>query len=485
MSFYRLLYIIYKPVVFPEICLELSISVMTINEQQEFLIQKYNVPAPRYTSYPTVPFWDKEIPDTKRWLQVVKRTFEESNATKGISLYLHLPFCEVLCTYCGCNTRITKNHSVEEGYIDAILAEWQLYLNQFTEKPVIRELHLGGGTPTFFKPENLRKLLEGIYAGSELHSEKEFSFEGHPNNTTTAHLQTLYDLGFRRVSYGIQDFDPKVQLTINRIQPFEKVKHVTDEARRIGYESVNFDLIYGLPYQTQQSVSETIDKVAELMPDRIAFYSYAHVPWVKPGQRSYSDKDLPDNAEKRALYELGLQKFKALGYSDIGMDHFALPEDTLYKALQQKELHRNFMGYTTCQTDLLIGLGTSSISDAKYGYFQNLKKVEAYKEAVLGGELAVLKGHFLTEEDLMLKEAILSIACKGQLILGKKLKALLPYDAFIELNKMEEEGLIRLSENELSVTALGKAFTRNICMVFDLKLRNNEPAEQQIFSKAI
>ena len=456
-----------------------------MNATQEYLIQKYNVPAPRYTSYPTVPYWDKQVPHAQQWMDIVKYTFDASNATKGISLYIHLPFCEVLCTYCGCNTRITKNHSVEEGYIQAILAEWNLYLQQFSEKPIIRELHLGGGTPTFFKPENLRKLLEGIYEGAILHPQKEFSFEGHPNNTTTEHLQTLYDLGFRRVSYGIQDFDPKVQLTINRIQPFENVKHVTDEARRIGYESVNFDLIYGLPYQTLQSVGETIDKVAELMPDRIAFYSYAHVPWVKPGQRSYSDKDLPDNAEKRALYELGLTKLKSLGYTDIGMDHFALPGDALYKAWQNKELHRNFMGYTTCQTDLLLGLGTSSISDAKYGYLQNLKKVESYKEAVLGGELAILKGHFLTEDDLLLKEAILSIACKGEVLLNEKLLSLLPHNAYAQLQEMEQEGLLELSDNKLIVTSQGKAFTRNICMVFDLKLRETAPAEQQVFSKAI
>ncbi|MBW7468442.1 oxygen-independent coproporphyrinogen III oxidase [Pontibacter aydingkolensis] len=458
---------------------------MNVNEQQEYLIQKYNVPAPRYTSYPTVPYWDKEIPAAAQWMDVVKYTFAESNAAKGISLYIHLPFCEVLCTYCGCNTRITKNHSVEEGYIQAILAEWGLYLQQFSEKPIIRELHLGGGTPTFFKPENLRKLLEGIYEGAILHPEKEFSFEGHPNNTTTAHLETLYDLGFRRVSFGIQDFDPKVQITINRIQPYENVKHVTDEARRIGYDSVNFDLIYGLPYQTLQSVSETIDKVAELMPDRIAFYSYAHVPWVKPGQRSYSDKDLPDNAEKRALYELGLEKFKALGYTDIGMDHFALPQDALYKAWEQKELHRNFMGYTTFQTDLLIGLGTSSISDAKYGYMQNLKKVETYKEAVLNGELAILKGHFLTQEDLRLKEAILEIACRSELYLDLGLLSMLNDEAIDQLKEMQKEGIIELENHRLTVTPVGKAFTRNICMVFDLRLRQAAPYEQQVFSKAI
>ncbi|WP_068839850.1 oxygen-independent coproporphyrinogen III oxidase [Pontibacter akesuensis] len=456
-----------------------------MSTQQERLVQKYNVPAPRYTSYPTVPFWDNEKPAADKWMQMVQRTFAESNAEKGISLYIHLPFCEALCTYCGCNKRITKNHKVEGGYLEAVLKEWDLYLQQFPEKPVIRELHLGGGTPTFFSPENLSLLLEGIYAGAELHPEKEFSFEGHPNNTTTEHLQTLYDLGFRRVSYGIQDFDLKVQLTINRFQPYKNVKHVTDEARRIGYDSVNFDLIYGLPYQTLQSVGETIDKVAQLMPDRIAFYSYAHVPWVSPGQRSYTDKDLPDNVEKRALYELGLQKLTALGYTDIGMDHFALPHDPLYKAMQQKELHRNFMGYTTCQTDLMIGLGTSSISDAKYGYMQNLKKVEDYEAAVNRIELGIFKGHFLTEEDLRIKEAILQIACNGELELEEQLIAILPADTFAALEEMEEEGLVLLGNNKLIVTPNGKAFIRNVCMVFDLRLKRNVPSELQVFSKAI
>ena len=448
------------------------------------LIEKYNVPAPRYTSYPTVPFWNPEVPVAEKWFEVVRHTFAESNQQKGISLYLHLPFCEALCTYCGCNTRITKNHGVEDGYIKIILAEWQLYLNQFSEKPIIRELHLGGGTPTFFSPANLKLLLEKLFATAEIHTEREFSFEGHPNNTTTEHLQVLYDLGFRRVSYGIQDFDPLVQLTINRIQPYENVKFVTEEARRIGYESVNFDLIYGLPHQTPESVAKTIDQVATLRPDRIAFYSYAHVPWVKPGQRSYSEKDLPDSVLKRALYDLGLEKLSAMGYADVGMDHFALPHDPLFQAQQNNTLHRNFMGYTTCQTELLIGLGTSSISDAKYAYLQNLKKVETYKASIAQGELAVFKGHFLTSEDLIIKEAILSIACRNKLTWTEEITQLLDSEATTKLEQMANEGLIILSESGLQVTDLGKAFIRNICMVFDLKVKQAS-LEKPSFSKAI
>ncbi|KAA3437132.1 oxygen-independent coproporphyrinogen III oxidase [Rufibacter hautae] len=451
----------------------------------EKLIQKYNVSAPRYTSYPTVPFWDQQAPTTEQWFQVVEKAFTESNATKGISLYLHLPFCESLCTYCGCNTRITKNHGVELGYIETLLAEWKQYVSRFSEKPIIRELHLGGGTPTFFSPENLRILLEGIYASAEIHPEREFSFEGHPNNTTTEHLQTLYDLGFRRVSYGIQDFDPLVQLTINRIQPFEKVQRATEEARSIGYESVNFDLIYGLPHQTPASVEDTINQVALLRPDRIAFYSYAHVPWVKPSQRGYSEKDLPAGPSKRALYELGLQMFRDLGYHDIGMDHFALPQDALFLAQQNGTLHRNFMGYTTCHTDLLIGLGVSSISDAKYGYLQNLKKVEEYKAGIASGNLAILKGHLLTQEDLIRKEAILDLACKGKLQLTSENLFMLDDPTIANLWQMEKEGLLSMKESVIRISALGQAFLRNICMLFDQKVKQTEQEFSSTFSKAI
>lgn len=236
----------------------------------EELIKKYNVPVPRYTSYPTVPFWDKKEPKHEQWLNTVKRTFDETNQSEGISIYIHLPFCESLCTYCGCNTRITKNHKVEEEYIEALLAEWKIYLSTFNEKPIIRELHIGGGTPTFFSPKNLALFIEQLLKHTVIHSHHEFGFEGHPNNTTKKHLQALYNLGFRRVSYGIQDLDVKVQQTINRIQPFENVKRATDDAREVGYESVNFDLIYGLPYQTKETVTNTISRISELRPDRIA-----------------------------------------------------------------------------------------------------------------------------------------------------------------------------------------------------------------------
>lgn len=451
----------------------------------EALIRKYNVPAPRYTSYPTVPYWDTAELSLTKWQQIVKKAFDETNEEKGISLYIHLPFCESLCTYCGCNKRITKNHKVEDPYIEAVLEEWHMYRRIFGKRAILRELHLGGGTPTFFSPRNLKWLVSAILESVEIHPVHDFSFEGHPNNTTIEHLQVLYDQGFRRVSFGVQDLDMKVQVAINRIQPFKNVKDVTAAARAIGYTSINFDLIYGLPFQTLKGVGETIDKVGELMPDRIAFYSYAHVPWLRTGQRGYADEDLPDSEEKRQLYELGKEKLTALGYVDIGMDHFSLPGDKLYKAAKDSTLHRNFMGYTVCNTDLLVGLGTSAISDAKYGYAQNAKVVEAYKEKVLEGRLPVFKGHEMTEEDLRLRSAILTLLCQNTLSIDTGLSKVLDEECKRQFEEMQEEGLVEIDGNVLKVTELGRAFIRNIAMVLDKRLQRKKPSESPVFSKAI
>ncbi len=449
------------------------------------LVEKYNVPAPRYTSYPTVPFWENENLAQDQWLETVHRSFVESNPSKGISLYFHLPFCESLCTYCGCNKRITKNHSVEGEYIDALLAEWDIYLQSFGQTPNIREIHLGGGTPSFFSPENLDRLLSGVLGKSSISPTFEFGFEGHPNNVTKAHLETLFKLGFKRMSLGVQDFDEKVQKAINRIQPFENVKRATTMARETGFNSLNFDLIYGLPFQTLEIINTTIDRVGELMPDRIAFYSYAHVPWKAPSQRGYSEADLPESAVKRMLYETGKRRLLDLGYQDVGMDHFALPDDSLFKAKANKTLHRNFMGYTPYPTDLLLGLGCSSISDSKYAYAQNLKVVEDYKDKVLAQELAVFKGHLMTNEDLRFKQVILDLSCRGEVFLDQELRSQMDDASFEELKEMEMEGLLTLAGDQLKVTETGFAFVRNICMVFDMRLHRNQEAREKMFSKSI
>jgi oxygen-independent coproporphyrinogen-3 oxidase len=340
------------------------------------LLQKYNVPGPRYTSYPTVPYWQTTPPSPEQWGELVNDTFSVANKKEGISLYIHIPFCESLCTYCGCNTRITINHKVERPYLEAVVKEWELYKKLLgNEKPVIRELHIGGGTPTFFSPENLKELISRLLDGCIVHEKSDFSFEAHPGNTTDEHLQALYEVGFRRVSIGVQDFNPIVLEIINRHQTFDQVKHLIEKAREIGYTSVNFDVVYGLPQQKVCSMTQTIFQVIKMRPDRIAFYSYAHVPWIKPGQRRFTEEDLPDSMKKLAIYETCRGALELSGYEDIGMDHFALKTDNLYKAFDEKRLHRNFMGYTDSQTTLLIGLGVSAISDSWWGYAQNEKGV--------------------------------------------------------------------------------------------------------------
>lgn len=448
------------------------------------LIKKYNIAVPRYTSYPTVPYWDK-TPTQDEWKQHVASTFKASNSKNGISLYIHLPYCESLCTYCACNTRITINHQVEKPYIESLLKEWRMYLNVFGEKPKIKEIHLGGGTPTFFSSENLQLLLQSILDTSEKTADAEFSFEAHPNNTTAQHLKTLYDLGFKRVSFGIQDFDEKVQIAINRLQSIEQVKKVVEEARAIGYTSINFDLVYGLPFQTLKSVTDTIHLVNELRPDRIAFYSYAHVPWLKPGQRKFTEKDLPEDEEKRQLYEKGLELFKENGYTDIGMDHFALPADTLYEAMNNKTLHRNFMGYTHNYTQLMVSLGASSISDTWDAFAQNYKTVEQYREAVDKNEFPIFKGHILSTEDLILRKHILNIMCKGFTSWEKpeqQCDAL--YAGLERLEELEKDGLVKVNGTQLEVSESGRTFLRNICMCFDAHYWAKSPTSK-IFSSSI
>jgi oxygen-independent coproporphyrinogen-3 oxidase len=450
----------------------------------QHLAQKYNVAAPRYTSYPTVPYWDNDLFNLTEWKLTVTQSFFESNKEEGISLYVHLPFCEELCTYCGCNTRITKNHRVEEPYINAVLQEWKNYREVFGNIPIIKEIHLGGGTPTFFSAFNLQRLIEGLLLDVHIHPDAEFSFEAHPGNTTVDHLQTLFDLGFRRLSLGIQDFDPAVQLIINRHQTYEQVRLVTQLARQIGYTSINYDLIYGLPLQTLEGLINTMNLVAGLLPDRIAFYSYAHVPWIKPGQRLFTEKDLPDAKEKNNLYEIGRSLLQHYGYKDIGMDHFALPTDSLSLAETTGDLHRNFMGYTHQHTKLLVGLGVSAISDSWYAFGQNVKTVEEYLNLVKHG-LPVIKGHILTADDLVLRKHITNIMCGGYTSWNHIIE---PCEALCgglrRMQTLEEDGLIEIKPGEISVTPLGKRFLRNICMALDAKLWANQP-QSQLFSMAI
>jgi len=446
------------------------------------LIEKYNVAAPRYTSYPTVPFWENEAFNEQEWKSNVVARYNQSKE-QGISIYIHLPYCESLCTYCGCNTRITKNHKVEEPYIDCVLKEWEMYHRLLSEGGIlIHEIHLGGGTPTFFQPENLEKLIKGILKGNRKTSDASFSFEAHPANTTKEHLQSLYDLGFKRLSLGIQDFDEKVQFVINRQQSVTDVSRVMTEAREIGYESINFDLIYGLPMQTMESVQMTLDVSLKMSPDRISFYSYAHVPWIKPGQRRFTEMDLPVGEDKLALYNLGKAMIQEAGYEDVGMDHFAKKEDALFIANANGTLHRNFMGYADQYTPLMIGLGVSSISDAWTAFGQNVKTVEEYQKCIQEGKLPVFKGHLLDEEDVIIRQYILDMMCRGvvNLIPNSELNARI----LERLESLECDGLVKINELEISITVVGKSFLRNVCMAFDERLQRTKEREN-LFSQAI
>ncbi len=450
------------------------------------LIQKYNVPGPRYTSYPTVPYWNTDEFSVSEYCKTVEKSFEATNKSDGISLYIHLPFCESMCTFCGCTKRITKNHSVEAPYIAAVLKEWRLYCQLFQQKPNIKELHIGGGTPTFFSPEHLEDLINGIFALANKRADCEMSFEGHPNNTTKEHLQKLYDLGFRRVSFGVQDYSDKVQKAINRVQPFANVAKVTLWAREIGYESVGHDIIFGLPFQTKEDVIDTIEKTASLHPDRLAFYGYAHTPWVKGvGQRGFKDEDLPKDSQKRDLYETGKRMLEQCGYHEIGMDHFALATDGLFKAMTENRLHRNFMGYTDSKTQLMIGLGVSAIGDSWHGFGQNSKNLSDYYQLLEWNQLPIVKGHILTDEDVIVRTHILNLMCRFETS-WKNPKMLLPnlHHVIFLLKDLRMDGLLEIFYNGIKVSETGRAFVRNICMAFDLRLQRKLPAST-LFSATV
>jgi oxygen-independent coproporphyrinogen-3 oxidase len=445
------------------------------------LIAKYDVPVPRYTSYPTVPYW-AEPPGKSEWISHLRRSLNSSE--NAWSLYLHLPFCESLCTFCGCNTSITKDHKKETPYIESVLQEWNLYkaeVPELLQRP-LRHLHLGGGTPTFFSPENLAHLISTLWKDIRKDSNHfEASIEVDPRRTTSEHLRVLKELGFNRVSMGVQDFNPEVQRLVNRLQPYEITASLTAEARRLGFESVNYDLIYGLAKQTAESFADTARKTVELRPDRIALYSFALVPWIKPAQRLFRDEDLPSGADKRKLYEIAREILLEAGYVEIGMDHFALPSEGLSVASKEGKLHRNFMGYTDQKTDVLLGLGVSSISETPWSFHQNEKLLNLYQERVQAGEIPTHRGHVHTEEDRLRRQQILSLMTE------LKVSFLNPEQASAAkefLKEMQQDGLVKVTEKEVMVTEEGRPFLRNACVFFDERLRQKRP-DTQVFSKSI
>ncbi len=444
--------------------------------ESKTLVKKYNVPGPRYTSYPTVPYWKNEHLTGKDWLKVLKKT-------KGntISIYIHLPFCEQLCTFCGCHKRITKNHAIEEPYINAVLKEWFIYKKHLPADLTLTEIHLGGGTPTFFSPNELHRLILGITDGINI-SECRMGFEAHPNNTTEEHLETLFKLGFRRISLGIQDYNLQVQTAIHRIQTVHQVLNIHNKAKEIGY-SINHDLIYGLPFQDLNALISTLNITVEMRPDRIALYSYAHVPWIKgTGQRGYNEADLPNETIKSESYEYASHFLIKQGYLSIGMDHFALPHDELSIAVNNGTLHRNFMGYTIQKSTRIIGLGMSAISDAWFGFAQNSKHVESYLSSINRGEIPIFRGHLLTAKDLEIRTKILELMCKFQTTLPNNENHRI--QIVERLAPLETDGIIEINKDQVTIQPEFRGFVRNVCMCFDEHLFN-QPRKENTFSKTI
>lgn len=444
------------------------------------LYAKYDVPVPRYTSYPTVPFWSDQ-PTTEQWLDALREAAADPDSSWAI--YVHIPFCETLCTFCGCNTVITRDHGREDPYVGLLRKEWQTYARRVPElwqRPV-RQLHLGGGTPTFFSPASLGALLRPMLDGLPVRSEAfDASIEVDPRVTSTDHLDVLRHLGFTRVSMGVQDFDSNVQRLVHRVQPFEVTEQLTKVARALGYRSINYDLIYGLPRQTPEAIQRSADLTVQLAPDRIALYSFAKVPWIKPAQRLFKDEDLPEGAAKRRLYEIARERFLDAGYVEIGMDHFALPHDALSVAQHSGELHRNFMGYTEFRTTILLGIGVSAISETPTCFHQNEKIHPVFERRVNGGEIPTFRGHRLTARDRRLRQQITALMTHFSVALDSHQLD----DARSFLAAMIGDGLVQIAGNELRLTREGRPFLRNAAVFFDDHLRSKEP-ETPIFSRAM
>jgi len=443
------------------------------------LLEKYDVPVPRYTSYPAVPNW-QTTPTPDQWIAALHGALEHDDAS--LAVYLHLPFCETLCTFCGCNTVITRNHDRSAPYVETVLAELDRYVAAVAplRTRAVSQLHLGGGTPTFMAPEVLSRLLAGVAERLPLRAEGyEGSVEVDPRVTTREHLQILRQHGLTRISLGVQDIDSEVLRLVNRPQPLEITDRLCRVARECGYESINFDLIYGLPGQNADSMQRLADAVVGLRPDRLAVYSFARVPWIKPAQRKFKDEDVPAGAEKRGLYEVLRTRLLSAGYLEIGLDHFALPHDALAVAAREGTLHRNFMGYTDRRTTALLGLGVSAISETPACYHQNEKVITVYERRVADGEIPTLRGHLLSDDDRRRAGLIRSLMTTGA-------APLTPADrdeARRELADLVDDGITEIGDT-LRITAGGKPFIRNVAAFFDTYLRG-AAKEGPVYSRAI
>jgi len=465
--------------------LDIKIQGETLNVTQEIL-DRYNVPGPRYTSYPTAPEWQDSFGPAD-YEQAIQQSNEPQPA-RPLSIYMHLPFCERLCLFCGCNVVINKNHAVAVPYLESL--EWeidQLAPRLDTARPVV-QFHWGGGTPTYLSASQLERLFLFAKERFRFAPDAEIGIEIDPRVTREDQLTTLRRLGFNRISMGIQDFNPEVQQVVRRIQPYAMTKDLFDLCRALDFESINIDLIYGLPKQTPESFLDSVDKVIAMKPDRVAMFSYAHVPWLKKQQGAIA-KYIPQGMDKFQIFRTGIERFTAAGYVYIGMDHFARPDDELCVAQSNRTLHRNFQGYTTKAGADLIGLGVSSISGIDRTYAQNQRNIKEYYAAIERKELPVMRGMKLSEDDEIRRSVISRLLCHCTLRKNEVESDFgIRFDDYFaaELARLEPlraDGLVTLSADSISVTHLGRIFIRNVGMVFDKYLQ--KPKDKPVFSKTL
>ncbi len=465
--------------------LDIKIQGETLNLTQEVL-DRYNVPGPRYTSYPTAPEWSDSFGPQD--YEEALRQSNETRPARPLSLYTHLPFCDRLCLFCGCNVVISKNHDKLIPYLEKL--KWEIdQLSQRidTSRPVI-QFHWGGGTPTYLNAEQLEDLFGYTKERFTFAPDAELGIEIDPRVTREVQLSTLRRLGFNRISMGIQDFNPEVQQRVRRIQPYEDTKALYDACRALKFESVNIDLIYGLPLQTAASFLDSVEKVIGLGPDRVAMFSYAHVPWLKKQQGSFA-KLVPQGMDKFNIFRAGIERFTQAGYLYIGMDHFARPDDELCLAQKNRTLHRNFQGYTTKAGADLIALGVSSISGIDRIYAQNYRDLPSYYAAIDGNRLPIMRGMRLDEDDVIRRAVISKLLCHCVLVKREiESEFNIRFDEYFadslrQLESLQRDGLVTLSPETISVTQLGRIFIRNAGMAFDKYLQ--KPKSRPVFSKTL
>lgn len=450
------------------------------------LLDRYNKPGPRYTSYPTVPVWSTNFGEAD--YRQALADFRQLPAA-SLSVYVHLPFCAERCYYCGCNATVTTKESVVDAYLDRVERELALVTAILGERRRVVQVHWGGGTPNFLTGAQTRRLFGLLHSYFDLDLTGEISIEVDPRIGSREQLEVLRELGFNRISLGVQDFDSQVQVAIGRIQPEDMTKALYAHCRELGFDSVNLDIVYGLPYQTERTFSRTLHEVIALAPDRLACFSYAHVPWVKPNQKRIDTESLPGPYEKFDLFLMAIDTLTEMGYDWIGMDHFAKRDDELAVAVREKRLHRNFMGYTTQASPHMIALGMSSISDLAGHFVQNDAKLGNYQKILDDGHLPVVRGHHLSPDDLLRRQAITHMMCNLELpyaltVAGNPLSVQEALSPEIErLRPFADEGFVEFAPDRVKVTTMGRFFIRNLCMEFDAYL--DQKSDQPIFSKTI